>query len=110
MCGSGDRANIVSVFKQVGGEGMPKRVAARRFKNARGAKCVFDGFLRNRFIAMVAPNYIGTGVDRSLRGRENILPTPLFARAGIFAFQCIGQIHLAETFLSIRVMQRLYAH
>ena len=50
-----NRADIVAIFQQMGGKGMAHGVRAGWLRDASLEPCVFDGFLQNGFMNVVAP-------------------------------------------------------
>jgi hypothetical protein len=82
-------ADVVASFEQVGGERMAKSLAARSL----GKPCLPYSFsyspLQYKWTDMMPPFSACTGVNRTLRRRKYILPTPFTIDMRILSLQAI---------------------
>src|SRR5439155_16843890 len=85
-----DRADVVALLEQMGGEGVTESVAGRRLREAGGADRFLDGPLENGFVEMMTAPLASEAVHIEARGREDPLPAPVAAGVGILARQRIG--------------------
>ena len=75
-----DRADVVVVLQQVGGEGVAEGVAGHALVEAGGTWRLTDSALQAAFVEVMAPRLAGAGVSRELRGGEDVLPDPFAGR------------------------------
>ena len=88
------RANIVSTFQQVGGEGMAKRVRSRRLGDPRCRHRLLHRPLQPLLVEMMTlPLHPATRVDRVTARGKNLLPAPARIRRGVLALQGIRQVN-----------------
>jgi hypothetical protein len=103
-------ADIIAVFQQVCGKGVPEGMATDRLIiDARQTSSRSHGFLQAALIEMMAALYPRTRVDGEALGGEDILPTPLSIGTGILDLQRIGQINGPKPFFEILIVQLLDA-
>src|SRR6267154_3271253 len=86
-----NRANVVAAFKQMGGEAMPESVAACVFGNTRFADGILHSFLNRTFRQVVLLFLLTSGIDRPMRCRKHILPSPLLWSVRILAGERVRQ-------------------
>ena len=68
-------SDVVPVFQQVGGKGMPERMAGRALGESGFADCHLDRLLQKRFAEVVPATLAGFSISVDPRGREDLLPS-----------------------------------
>ena len=101
-------ADIVTVFEQVGGEGVAERVAGGPLGDTGGQHSVLHGTLEDRFMQVMAATLAGHLVHVGARGWEDPLPSPLTTRVGILAREGPRQLNPAGALPQISLV--LLAH
>ena len=89
------------MLEEVRGKRMSKGVRGNRFVELREANGLFDGALQDAFVEVVAHDFPGLRIDRTLSGGEDVLPGRLAIGIGIFTFEGIGEVNFAITFPEI---------
>ena len=90
-----DGADVVAVFEQVGGEGVPEGVAVDALGDFGAAGGFGDGFLEGVLVAVVASGEAGAGVLGERGGGEGVLPFPVSPGAGELAGERFGEVDLS---------------
>jgi hypothetical protein len=72
-----DGADVVAVFQQVGGEGMPQRMGADGLSGFARPRRLADGALDDGFVQVVAANFLARGIGVRAGRRKDPLPDPL---------------------------------
>ena len=67
-----NRANVVTAFQQVGGEGMAEGVEGGALRDAGAAGCGGYGALNHSLVQMVSHQLAGFGLMESGRGEEKL--------------------------------------
>ena len=96
-----NRADIVAILQEMGGEAMAEGVAGDAFGEACGAGGAFDRFLHRRGRHMETARESVIAIKGKRGGGEEKLPAPFTAGVGQFAVQGIGQFYLAQTGVEI---------
>jgi len=99
-----DGANVVAVLQEVGGEAVAEGVGADALGDAGELGGFVNGFLHAVFVQMVAALRPTAGVGGEPVGGENVLPEPVAAGVGVFAFQGVGQIHGTESLFQVMIV------
>ena len=68
-------SDVVPVFQQVGGKGMPERMAGRALGESGFAHCHLDRLLPKRFVEVVPAALAGLLIDIDPREREDPAPS-----------------------------------
>ena len=87
--------DVVSGFKQMGGETVSEGVAACRFSDSGCSDGQFDRVLKIFFRGVMPAPLAGARVEGRFCGWKKILPHELASGIGIFSLQSKGQINLA---------------
>lgn len=95
-------------FGEGGGEGVAESVRSNVFIYADAAGCFPDGFLRDRFVNMMAADDACAFVFGYFWRREKVLPDPVFIRIFVLAFQGVRQIYRAEAISKVFFVKGLY--
>ena len=77
-----DGADVVAVFKQMGGEGMAKTMAARGFCDARPNSGILERALEDGFVQMVPAPFAREPVGVMAGRGKHPLPAPLLGSVG----------------------------
>ncbi len=85
-------ADVVAIFEQGGGEGMPECMGGDTLGNPGLAGGLSNRFLNTGFADVVTALLAATRVDGCFSSGENILPHPLTGSIGVFAVEGIGHI------------------
>ncbi len=89
-------ADIVAGLKQVCGEGVAEGVWTDASCDLCLVICFFNRALQYTFIQVMASDYPGKWINRSLRCWKNVLPSPSFTGIGIFNAQGVGRALVAR--------------
>ena len=101
-------ADVVAVLEQMGGKGMAKRVRRNVFVDFCAAGGFPDGFLNHCFMQMMTAGKPGPFVFREVRGREKVLPNPIFTRIRILAVKSVRQIDRSKAIRQVFLMDDFY--
>jgi len=82
-----DRADVVAIVEEVGGEGMPERVTARPFRDARPVHGVLHRALDRAFVQVVAASAAGLAVGVDPGRGEEVLPGRFPAGVRVFTLE-----------------------
>jgi hypothetical protein len=83
--------NIVPVLQQMRGEGVPQRVGARRFIQARAPDGGFDCSLNHGFVEVVASRWPPFLIAADPPRWKDELPRPFCRRIRVLSTQRVGQ-------------------
>ena len=84
-------ANVVAIFKQVGGKAVSERMARYTPLNISRSNGLFNCLLQTTFMEMMATANARARIDGAALCGEYILPNPFPISIRIFAFKRIGQ-------------------
>ena len=70
--------DVVSTFKEMGGEGVTEHMTAHLFVQPRLSRSFFHRVLQDAFMQMMTPYFPGAGVGRKPFRGKHILPAPFF--------------------------------
>jgi hypothetical protein len=101
-------ADVLARRQQMGGERMAQGMTTHRFGNFGIPSGPLDGPLQDLLIQVMASLLAGIGVNRPLAGWEDLWPAPFPARVGVFPFQGVRRIHLAEAGPELLLMNFLH--
>lgn len=85
-----DRADVVTVLQEVGGEAVAKGMAVDALGQAGLLGRPTDGLLQSALVDVVAAEQPGLGMPGQFGGGEDVLPGPLAVGMGILAFEGEG--------------------
>ena len=97
-------ANIVPIFKEVGGEAVAECVRGDRLVDVGEASRLFHSPLQVGFIQVVTLFESADRIDGHLTGRKNILPGELAVGRRIFSFEGIGKVDRAIALREVEVV------
>lgn len=101
-----DRSDVVTAFKQMGGEGMPEGVAGRTLYQTGPRHRRTHRLLYKRLIDVMPPLFAGLGGAPSVFLGKDPLPAPFLRGIGILAVECIGHRHTAPSVGQVHFMNR----
>ena len=102
-----DGPDVRAALQKMCGKGMPKRVGADFFGQARAVDACSDGLVDDAGIDVVAARDTGTWIHRQVAGGKQVLPTPLPARVRIFPRECVRQVDLPVAPAQILLVESL---
>ncbi len=100
--------DVVTSFKEVRGERMPKCVAPGMLDHTGPADGLLDGLLQNRLGNMMPAFFAGLGVPPSMFLGKDPLPAPVLWHVGILAVQGVGQENTAPPLGQIFLVDRFH--
>ena len=100
---------VVAVFEQVCGEGVPQRMAARRLVDLRRADRSLHRLLDERLAQVMAALLPAARVDGALCGGEHVLPSPRIPGLRVLARERGREVDLAAALLEILAVQPPHA-
>ena len=86
-----DGSDVLAVFKEVSGERVTKCVGGDTFWYAGQSGGLFDGFLEDGLVEVVASPLAAFSVEVGSGGGEDPLPTPV--AGGVWRLACEGMRH-----------------
>src|SRR5262245_20053010 len=90
------------------GKTMAERVTTDRLGNPGLSDRRSDGALHLQLMQMMAPFHPTPRIPRARGGGEDILPGPVTIGRGVFALQCVGQVHVPIACLEVPLMLRFH--
>ena len=97
-------ANVVTIFKQVSRERMTKRVRPGWLGDADFESRIFDRFLEDGFVEVMAASFPCRPVGVMAGGGKDPLPRSLCSRVWVFAIQSVGQHDSTEAILDSNLL------
>ena len=102
-----NRADVVAVLEQVGGEGVAEGVTGDALGDAGELRGLVDGMLQAGRVEVMAAEAAGERVDRQCGRREDVLPDPVVAGIGQLAVEGIGELDGARAGLRVAAVEAL---
>ena len=102
-------ADVVAVFEQVSGEGVPEGVAGRARRQPGGLDRGSDRVLDHGLVQMVPPALAARGILVGPRCGEDPLPDRIAACFGVLAAECVGQFDPPGSAREVGAVQNLGA-
>ena len=97
--------DVVTRHEQMGCKGMAEGVASDLFVDSATADRSVNPFSHHRFVEVVAPDGVGSRIGASRAGWEDVLPTPVGGGVGVLSIESVGEVHSAETFSEILIVE-----
>jgi len=83
-------ADVIAVLQQVGGKTVAVGMTTCMFGNAGSTNRLFNRLLQKTLVLVMAKNFTGARINRSIGTREEILPPLLFPAWGYLTARASG--------------------
>lgn len=98
-------ADVIAMLKKMSGKGMAEGMGRNMLVQFCKADGLFDGALKNTFVEVVAHDFPGFRIDRTLVGGEDVLPARFAIGIGVFSFERVRKVNFAIPFLKVLLVK-----